>query len=71
MDRAALGPIVFSDTVSLIQILPKHCLFLSHHMQAKLQRLNEIVWPQILKLADEKISQAHNRGSDCNHVFKC
>ena len=26
---------MFSDTVSLIQILPKHCLFLSHHMQAK------------------------------------
>ena len=30
--------------------------------QAKLQRLNEIVWPEIWRLAEEKIHQAHAEG---------
>ena len=32
--------------------------------QAKLQRLNEIVWPEIWKLVEEMIHQAHQEGSE-------
>lgn len=30
--------------------------------QAKLEKLNSIVWPEIWRLAEEKIAQAHSDG---------
>ena len=40
----------------------KRCCLCLDAPQAKLQRLNEIVWPEIWRLAEEKIRQAHTEG---------
>lgn len=49
---------------NLIYHLCKHsCLYLlSWYTQAKLEKLNSIVWPEIWQLAEEKIAQAHSDG---------
>ena len=33
-----------------------------NYSQSKLERLNEIVWPEIWRLAQEKIQEAHSKG---------
>ena len=44
------------------QLKSKWCRLFLDSPQAKLQRLNEIVWPEIWRLAEEKIRQAHAEG---------
>ena len=37
-------------------------LIVHHPSQAKLEKLNSIVWPEIWRLAEEKIARAHSDG---------
>ena len=65
INRKVLGPVVFADRVkkkkninSFKRVIRSNLLF----PQAKLEKLNGIVWPEIWRLAEEKISQAHSEG---------
>ena len=52
---SCLLPRVYKLLVLLIKIF-------FYYSQSKLERLNEIVWPEIWRLAQEKIQEAHSKG---------
>ena len=66
VNRRALGRIVFSDKVNTCF----HYVFdIAAFPQSQLLKLNNIVWPEIWKLAMERATQAYDKGR-C-HVMSC